>query len=410
MPIGRRALWRTRWWLSTVMAVGLTTTGKIGGLGIATVIGSSSPAVALDFVWLSSVLDFVYAGALLGIAPAIHRVGSLQQGGGGRVIAAFATAAAVVVFAGGVLWPFALMYYERLPLAWIDVTGGVLWTLLIGLGLTVAGYFASPAPTPLPARPATGAAVVWRGPRKLPELPTVTGFGRLALRLFAASFALYAGVVVLILSVDAVANAVANAVMGASLLEDGDAGLFGLQPFGPGFESFHVFPLFILGTIGLASQGPWKADTLRQMLRHLRTLPLGTVRLNLSLIALPLACWCSLWLVLAGVHLITTEAFVSFRVPEFFAMAGMGAFARAQELLRQRQSNYWHYAFVIPTLWSLMAVDKLAPGWTTFAFVVIGATTGIAGAWLNQRALRRSHAAYAVTPGRAWGLLPTPER
>lgn len=182
------------------------------------------------------------------------------------------------------------------------------------------------------------------------------------------------------------------------------AGRFGMLPFTSG-EGLGL-PWLMLSLF--SSMG---TESVTNMLRHLRTLPLGTRRLNLTLIAISVVAWVNAWFVLAAFHVIATnEPFLSWRLPMFLAFAGLDSALRAVHIRFRGRSGF---LFIFPVIVGIgvgvgVSVTKFgipaAP-----AYLVSGASAFAFAIWLNERTLTRRRDVYAAPSRTVFGVeAPTP--
>ncbi len=392
LPMSRREIWRTSWWLSTVVAVGLTTTGKVLGL-LAARVFTADPAIAVGTVWLSSTCDFAYAGAFLGLLSiGRFRTGSHRS----RLLRASQRgigALVVVAFAGSVVWPF--LFREHMPTRWNGISALTGAIILAGLGLTIRAYFTSPAPIAAPDVRAANRRQRVPTRSRVPEFSDVTGLRRIALRTWISAVVGQTGLLLLVAGVAAIIG-----VSSGEPIVDGIRG-FGLLPFEADFFPFRLVMVYALGAVGLVWSLTLPGDSIQHMLRHLRTLPLGTAKLNAVLIGMPVVSWINAWVMLAALHLVVVgRPLDSFRLLEFFALIGIQCIARALTL--RWRKPIWSIVLSFP----LIVIGAVIVRWAPHAFPAvlpaIGVTGIVAAALLNHRMLTRSRLAY--TPGKTTGL------
>lgn len=407
LPISRRAIWRTGWWLSVVVAIGTTATGKVIGLETARLFGGS-PTVQIGTVWLSSLLDLAQAGPLLLLLSAIRATQGPRVTRAPRGVRIALTSAVLVLVLMSMVWPFLVVRF--LPLQWTELSVATAAIILAGLGVTAGVYFLTPSRMVSPDRSAIRAA--WRRPSRslAPQFSGVTGLWRLALNIWKA----------------ATINQIVlpGIIIGMSIGVEGflDAGHtdwlssargFGFLPFAADAEHDNVVVLFMLGAAGLT----WFSGTpefngsgvFRFMLRHLRTLPFSTRQLNGVLLAMPLVSWVNAWLLLALFHAIVLgQPLASWRVPEWIGMIGVDALIRAMQFRWRRP--LWVAALVLPLFVADLLVIRLVPSAVSIFALAVGAIAFACAARLNHGTLTRSRLAY--TPIRIDGafarLYPLP--
>jgi hypothetical protein len=392
LPISRRSIWRTGWWLSVVVAIGVATTGKVIGLAAAHLL-SDQPSMTIDMVWLSTTYDLAQAGALMIIVRAMLVLPTLQPTIWPRISRLLLTVAIILVMAATLLWPF--LVFHLLPVRWQQLNAAAFGVIALGLALTALNYVMTPARIGMPGKRATQAA--WRTSKRwTPGFDRVNGLRKLVFETWKAAVFTQVGVPLFIIGSMAAVNAVMHGDAGGWLLEPRDLGLL---PFDGNMKSSNpssMFVLYFLGNAGLV----WPfamighQDVVQFMLRHLRTLPLGTRSLNTLMLALPLVSWVNLWLVLLVFHFaVGGGPVVSLRLGEWLALIGISALIRAM-FLRWR-SYLWPGALGAVVFGISLFVAKLALG----ALPAIAATTGgicLLFAWaLNHDTLMRSRLAYS---------------
>jgi len=383
LPISAREIWVTRWWLSTVVAVGAGMTGKVVGWLVARTLAGPT-AIPETTIWLSSLCDFAYAGLVLGLLA----VPSARRGDAAWKKWPFVLA--MIAFAGSVLWPFALI--AVLPVQWNQVVGFKAAVLAAALGATAYAYTFSPtvsAPGPHEARGSRRT----RARSWMPTFSNVTGTRRLVLKAWLISLPLQ---VVLPLFVVGTYGLVDTFVEGhwqgaAYYLRD-----LGLLPFEPDAEPLRFIGIFIF--VMVTSAAPWYLGQTREpeqaMLRHLRTLPMSGSGLTLVLVLFPLASWLSAWLVLAVFHLaVTGLPPASLRLPEFAAAFGVSTLVRAVTLRRRRPQWQWIMAGVL--VGATAFASRPAQAMLTPIAVAVGAASMAIAVWLTHDTLTRRRDAYA---------------
>jgi len=146
------------------------------------------------------------------------------------------------------------------------------------------------------------------------------------------------------------------------------------------FASWNQMTWYALFAASVAARFP-------ETLRHLRVLPVGTVRLHATLLAWPALFWTAAWMCLAAVHAGVTGAhgFATFRLDFFFFLCTLTALAQALVL---RIQNKWVRGFCgMPVAVPLTWLAANGPSWwlVTASIPVLGAAIAI-----NANALAHS--------------------
>lgn len=177
LPLSRQEIWRTQWWIGTVVTAGVMTTGKIAGM----LLGRSltQQALPIEVVWLSSLLDLACIGIVTSLLPAVQMLQSIRVTGSGpwKSVVAAGPVIALLVFAFS---PFlAIASFKYVPTGWSHLPALALGFMLIGAGLAAASYFMTPRVISRPSSEATRAALRTRGKSRWPAFSNVTGLRRM---------------------------------------------------------------------------------------------------------------------------------------------------------------------------------------------------------------------------------------
>lgn len=395
LPVSKRDLWRTGWWLSAMVIPGISLGAKLAGFCLASVLGSGFQGVP-PTIWLSSLLDIAYAGAFLGTVPATHATAAsrlkLLPKHVRIPVFALGIATALLLFA----WP--LVAGTLLPTQWNQVSGATAAVLVLGLGLTLFGYFRSPSRLGTPNRAALRAG--WQRPSRhwVTEFPRVSGIWRIALQTWKSAMLMQVMLPVLVIG---------SMIVVAPFLDDKpdgwldfarDSGFLPFNRLSEPHERWNLAFMYFMGSAGMA----WPLamlgynDVFQFMIRHLRSLPMSTRQLGASILAVPLVSWVNLYLLLAVIHVVVIgRSFESFRLAEFFALAGIDALVRAMYL--RFRTYLWPGILGISALGAGFIVTKIAFGPIPPVSISIGILT-FASAWsLNYYTLTRTRLVYTRT-------------
>ena len=397
LPVSRRQIARTIWFVSTVVPVGVMTTGKVLGwtLGLLSRPVYASP----DAIWLSAAMDFVSAGTMLCTVPLVQRVSlSIKHP---RL-----QAAAVL----GIMLPVMTLPYvpfvirKQLPIAWSEVTPLIAALVAVGAVCTALAYLVSP-PLVIGNRRALANAMASHSRSGFwIRLEHLTGLKRLMFQAWRSAAisqvltpVLIAGAVYSLASVfDSGSNPWSGGWLAA--LRD-----FGFLPFEADWQPSSILMLFMLGSFGFRVEPGIQGTGVLTSMRHLRTLPLDTRQLNAMLIGLVLLVWVNGWVVLAGFHwLVNQEPLASLRLAEFFGLFGLDCVNKAAQLRYGTKGLINFPAFVVigaVLLGTVRMGVPLQPG-----LLILGAA-GLVTAWLlNRHTLTTRRTIYAPQKYRPFGV------
>jgi energy-coupling factor transporter ATP-binding protein EcfA2 len=139
----------------------------------------------------------------------------------------------------------------------------------------------------------------------------------------------------------------------------------------------------------------------RGRLRPLRTLPLGTWRLNALILGTPVGHWLAVWCTAAVLHVCFPAAVTGLRADVIAGLIGVSALFDAFELpLRIEAQVAIRVSVMLVATMSLTfggrlhALSQSPPRTVWLASCVAGAAGLALAAWLNRRTLTRSSAIY----------------
>jgi hypothetical protein len=299
-PISPRDLWRTRWWVSTILPVGLVATGQVLGLLLARSVWTR-PGVSLEIAGLSSMYDFAYAGMFLGLMALVQFPSAPYPPGIPGVLKKARAALAVVALV--VMFSLPFVTFRVMPATWLQMTWATAAGLLAAFGLTIVGFLATPnitvAPTPREKRLPES-----RGRFLAALFANVTGLRRMALKTAGTALFYQSVFIVLIVGGMAIVSPLFDGRHESLAFHLRDMGLL---PFETDSASKGLFMLYILGNLGLMWYPMLGGDALISTLRHLRTLPLTTSRLTAAVVGIPMTSWATLLLLLTVIHATVTR-------------------------------------------------------------------------------------------------------
>jgi hypothetical protein len=384
LPVSRREIWRASWLVATVAATLVTTGAKLIAMLVPVVRESFGPSALL----LSSACDFAYTG--IGCALAIVASRPLPMSGPWRPFAhaGKAVAEAAPVFGpigalllgglyGGFEWPAA---GPLLPGHWGDLTPRHGAVLAAALSLALATWFHVPVPPTPAARVATRTRDRSRTRRLEPR--GTAGLRRLLAHEYAwtmvCTAVLVGGsvVVVAILASLPYSGAGVTGFVRTALLVFGQT--IPPPPAG-GHQAVIVLILFACFGASIVARFP-------AMIRHLRVLPLGSLRLGLLLLGWPWLLWLSIWMAWLVLHLsFVGEGPTSLRPASFAALAGMSALVQGIGLRFTGRSHAFGVGASLVIVPIMLFVEPLPA-----ASLVIAGMSALAAAALNHVALRRN--------------------
>jgi len=385
LPVSRRDLWRTAWWLGVVRIVGFVTLGQLVGLTIGTLLDWPNP-LRLQTTGVTAVLSFAVAGINASLIPLINWSASERgkRSTFGRTWRAMLLVAGMI---GTLAWPFVIR--RTLPLTWLEFNPAWFTVTVVGVALAARSYFQHPAPPPLARTQAAGAR---RIPRSFSTISRIGGVGRMVLQTWKTATLVQVTIPAMVV--------VTFTLVSRLMFHDSGDGMrtnlrdFGFLPFEaatyvglrpPNFVSL----VYLLG----ASVFWWNllapGDSLLSMVRHLRTLPMSVARLNSVLLALPILAWINFWFLLFVLHFAVSDKPIgTLAIPQWMAFIGVDALTRAFKLRTGEVNNgkLWFGTALVVS----MTVSSL-PGLLVFG---AGAIAFVSGAVLNLHTLRTSSKAY----------------
>ena len=381
LPVSRRDLWKARWLAATVAGGGWAMlAAAAGSFGAAAVTGDWRPA--LSAVSLTALAAGLYTGALMGLLPLAGLQGLPRGPVGQRGLRLAWSIVVMLVFAGGPLWP--LIFRDRLPMAWNDVSG--VWVALAAGFSLLAGVGWSYSP-PLAAR--AGARTSLRGApagqSRVLRLfdDRLSGLGKLLWTDWTRTLGVVTGIVAIVGITAAVLTALFEepATLVVALRE------LGLLVFDEQVEDAGM--AFLLGYIALglrdlAMVSPSdpatllsraRPDLLPALVRHLRVLPLSGAQAAAVLVARRILGWLNVWMVLLVVHLALFGAPSSWRLGWLMLVIGCDAVFHA---VRLRWRTRGLVEFLVLTLFVLPLVSLLARHPPRFAILDPGVASALA--------------------------------
>jgi len=399
LPISRREISRTLWWVSTVLTVGIMTTGKVIGWAIA----AFGPPVAVgpETIWLSAAMDFVSTGTILCWMPLVQLVSTSISSYRWQTVATLAITFPVLA---APFVPFFLR--DHMPLAWGGL--GPVSAALIATGAlcTALAYVVRPQLMIGGNRHAiAGAMASQRRSGFWLQLDRLTGLRRMAFQVWRTATTSQVLTPVLIALT---AQATAGLFEGPSSTWEaagwpGSLREFGFMPFEAVWEPARILMLFMLGSFAFRMEPGMTGTGVLTSMRHLRTLPLTTRRLNSLLLGLSLMVWVNGWLILACYHwLVTGQPLASFRLAVFLGLFGLDCLNKAAQLRYGTKGLINIPAFMVLGFILLTAVRTGLPLEPTF--LTLGAA-GLVGAWfVNQHTLTTRRKIYTPQRYRPFGM------
>ena len=397
LPICRREIARTIWFVSPLLPVGIMTTGKVLGWGLGLL---SRPVQAgPETIWLSAAMDCMSAGTVLTSIALVQRISlSIKSPRLQMALSLGITLPALTL----PYVPFVLR--SQMPLTWHEMSWLTSVLLAVGAVCTAQAYLV-PAPLLSANRHAIAAAMAsQRRSGFWLRLDHLTGLRRLAFQVWrsaAISQALtpifIAG---LVYASSAVFDSSDNPWSGGWLAALRD---FGFLPFEADWTHSKILMVFMLGSFAFRLEPGATGTGVLTSMRHLRTLPLSTRQLNLLLFGLSAMVWANGWLVLAGFHwLLSPEPIASLRLVELLALFGLDCLHKAAQL-RRRTAGVVSIPFFIALSVVLMVATRL--GFPTQPALIVLGLVSIAVAWfINQRTLTRHRKIYTPQKYRSFGV------
>lgn len=395
LPVSRRDIWRAHW---LIITVGVTILMAFAKLVTSAVPPPEGTSPGLGSLLLSTVYDFAAAGfgcALVVIATRPRPSGRTPQRGWAITKA---TAEATLPVFG-----LAMFYVP----SWTGVTPPAQWSELTPVsGAVLAAFVALAIATwfhvPIPATPAnrlTSAAVTTSAPSGAVRDSRFTGLPRLLIREaawvlgIAGSLALGGALIVLIMAGVAQDQGYLRQFL-QDALRVADRGAVSRREIG--YVAFNLLLSYALFASAMATRFPL-------MLRHLRTLPLGAVKLNVLLVCWPAVIWVTAWTLGTALHYVVIGHLPT-RPHSLTVAALIGVCALAQAISLRlstvtRLTNFATVAGLIPFA-GLVAAPSLA----ILALIAAVSLTGAVA--LNRSALARG-ATYQALP---LPIGPTPLR
>jgi hypothetical protein len=358
LPVSRRQLWQARWLLGTVIPVAVTATGAAVALAMAPVLPVGNQA-HLDTFILAALCEFAYLGVISGLLVLLSRRRSRLSPwrGGDRAIDALALVVLIGGFFGG---EFLIRPY--LPVRWADLRSVTGVVLAAGVALAVASYFHSPGRGGRAfARLAPGAKPRTAAGSALRQVSRLTS-GFVSILWIILGWCVFASVIVAIV------------------------GLLAGNPF-RGLQNHTA--LWIIMAIFI-TRPDW-----RSRLRALRTLPIGTSKLNAMLLGTSAALWLSVWATLAILHVLVPGRVGDILRPEWIAgLIGLSMLGVSFDL----QSRWAIKGAMLALALALIvgSARYLHVGSTMVwpAWILLGVAALSAAALLNHYALTRSSSIY----------------
>lgn len=397
LPVSRQELARTLWWASTILLVGIMTTGKVIGTAAAAVAG---PIYAgPEAIWLSASMDFLAAGTVLASFPLIQLTQSIKS----YRVQMLALLIVTLPLLGMPFVPY--LVRDRIPLAVSDAGSIFVALITVGAACTALAYLLPPRLVIGANRHAVaGAMASQRRSGLWLRLNHVTGLRRMAFKVWLNALVSHIGTPLFFGAIGMVTNE-----------WSGQARLpwtewldvvreFGFLPFEAAWRPSAIIMLFMFGGLALQwDRGAFGTGALASM-RHLRTLPLSTRQLNVVLLGLPLLVYGNLWLVLAAFHvLLSNEPFASLRLTEFFGLYGVDCLNKAAQLRLDSRGGLMN----IPTflVLAVMLVVASRTGLVLQPILLGLGAAGLISAWfMNLRTLTTQRKIYAPQKYRPFGM------
>jgi hypothetical protein len=310
LPVTRRDLWLTRVILGTVLPTLMTTTLKLAALAFSRTYGAT---FALPDVLLSSVYDFVYVGAFLGLAAPMKFTPGRDEmpwQGHARVVGT------MLFFGGGIGWIF--LFRNTLPLSWNQLTPLSIGWLATAAALTLFAFVYHPKIVARPSRP-----VLLTAPAKKGRATLTDGLTGIRLWMWKeATAAFYLCIVGIVVLLAYWAYRGFQPEVGQLLAQLGlrifDATeLVGRPP---------VSLSMMLLVLSISTQ------ELMHGIRSLRVLPISTRKLALLLSCTSIAWTTVVWIALLTLTLVTGHMPWSLRPDVFVLLVGAQALARSTTL------------------------------------------------------------------------------
>lgn len=359
MPVSRRELWRARWLLSTLIPLTVVLVAQALGVLAAMPLLGYLPPVLPDPA-LTAVCVLLYTGAMMGLAPAQAWWSSPRRRLFSRIVNGLIAPMAMVAFLGGMLWPILLR--SRLPETWSDVRGWMAVVFVVGAVMTVLGYRRVPGAVPHNLPRAVQADLVLPGfGRSRPSVPWLTGVNRLlwlqlsgVLKFSVPMFVLIAG-----------ATTAVSLFVGSP---DGDpfvvmmAGVAWFAGDASAVGRFYLLAFIVLQFMDTGMLSLPRSDSLRALLRHLRTLPFTAQQVVSILLVRRILGLVAVWLVVLGVFAAVSGTPKTLGLPWLAALIGLDAVLHGWSLIRRW--SYWEtfiLAIATSTVLSLLLRDVPFP-------------------------------------------------
>ncbi len=388
LPVSQRQIHRTLWWVAVLVPTAVLATGKVMGWALASVAGSAK--VGLASVWLSSAFDLLFAGMLVWFVPMFRAADrSLVEW---NVLKRMTLGLGVLMLIAAPLLPFGLG--QRMPTRWADLTWAWTVSMAVAAMLTAAAYFVTPRRSAWMRPGATRPQPASRIARRWPRFDGVTGPWRMVLMVWLQALMMQVGILAMLVLIGRLVEAITSD--GQSTWVSGIREM-DLLLFTADYDPKNGKSLFLLGAICVPWRGAYYLTGLGSSLRHLRTMPLSVGRILFLLLALPLAPWATVWLLLAGLHLVTGTPMASLRIAEFVALVGADCFFKAHLL---RRPSLFILMFFAPFLAS--TVMWLGP---PGLLVAVGVAGMLFGAAINRRTLTTDRNAYVPMMMRGFGIV-----
>jgi len=381
LPVSRRELWRTAWWLGLVGGVMMMTAGQLLGMAIGALIAGTHQ-LPLQTTGVTMVLSVAVAGINISANLFLNRLNA--RANRPRVVRIAVAVTALAGMMAMLAWPFAVR--RTLPLTWREFNPAWLTVTFVGLALAIRSYFLHPAPPPF-----SRTAGIKRKARSFATISRIGGIGRMV-------FQTWKTATLVQLTIPAIV-VVTMAVVSNVMFHGEDDGIraqlrdFGLLPFEGAPAAGHTHNIFSLIYFLGASVFWWNllapGDSLLSLVRHLRTLPMSVRRVNALLLMLPVLTWINFWVLLFVLNAaVSDRPIATFSVSQWMAFIGADALTRAF-MLRNGQVRAGKMVFGAAIVVSLLVGNLAAP-----ALVAGGTMAFIVAVVLNAHTLSTSRKPY----------------